>query len=139
MNKERENTQIIKEAYDLWHETKGASVDHFLNIMSDPIDFRSLVDGQGGLKFTETAHSHEDMERYFEGLAASMEMLHFMIQSYIAQDDKVVVVSTTKWRVRENGKEFETPKVDVIELKDGKIVSFFEFYDTAKIQAAVQS
>ena len=138
MSSEQENTLILKTAYDLWHETKGASVDHWLSIMSDQIDFRSLADGEGGLNFTKTVESRSDMERYFAGLTGDMEMIHYSVDKYVAQDDTVVAVGSTKWRVKATGNTFETPKVDVVRFKDGKIVSFFEYYDTAKAQAATQ-
>ena len=37
---------------------------------------------------------------------------------------------------KRTGKEIETPKVDIMRLKDGKIVDFFEMYNTAKASAA---
>lgn len=138
MSTEQTNTEILRTAYAKWHETKGGSVDHWLSLMSDKIDFRSLADGEGGLNFTKTVESRADMERYFSGLSADMEMIHYTIDQYVAQDDRVVVVGTTSWRVKATDKTFTTPKVDVVRFEDGKIVSFFEYYDTAKIIAATQ-
>lgn len=136
MNSEQINTEILRTAYTKWHETKGGSVDHWLSIMSDQIDFRSLADGEGGLNFTKTVETRADMERYFSGLGQDMEMIHYTVDQYIAQEDRVVAVGTTSWRVRATGKTFNTPKVDVVRFKDERIVSFFEYYDTAKIISA---
>ncbi|MCP4319547.1 MAG: nuclear transport factor 2 family protein, partial [Hyphomicrobiales bacterium] len=61
---------------------------------------------------------------------------NYKVSRYIAEGDTVVAVGSTSWRVRATGKDFETPKVDVVRFEDGKIVSFFEYYDTAKILAA---
>jgi ketosteroid isomerase-like protein len=137
MSNEKSNKEILKTAYTKWHDTRGGSVDHWLSIMSDEIDFRSLADGDGGLNFTKRVESRADMERYFSGLSEGMEMINYKISQYVAQDDTVVAVGSTSWRVKETGKVFDMPKVDVVRFKDGKIVSFFEYYDTAKVIAAM--
>ena len=139
MSEEERNTEILKEAFETWHDSKGGSVDHWLSIMSDEIDFRSLADGEGGLNFTQQVESRADMKQYFDGLTSDMEMIHYTVDRYIAQGDAVVAMGRTAWRVKATGNEFETPKVDVVRFKNGKIISFFEYYDTAKILAAAQS
>ena len=72
---------------------------------------------------------------YLEGLVATFDMLHYTIDDYVAQGDRVVAIGSTAWQDRNTGKSFDTPKVDIWRLKDGRIVEFFEFYDTAKVQA----
>ena len=34
------------------------------------------------------------------------------------------------------GKAFDTPKADFWRLRDGKIVEFYEYFDTAQVMAA---
>ena len=58
------------------------------------------------------------------------------IEEVIAQGETVVAMGETSWRVRATGAVFVTPKVDVAKLRDGRIVWWREFYDTAAIQAA---
>ena len=48
----------------------------------------------------------------------------------------MVAVGRTAWRVKATGNEFETPKCDVVRFKDGKIVTFYEYYNTAMVLAA---
>ncbi|MCP4330948.1 MAG: nuclear transport factor 2 family protein, partial [Alphaproteobacteria bacterium] len=69
MSNESTNKEILKTAYTKWHDTRGGSVDHWLSIMADKIDFRSLADGEGGLNFTKSVESRADMEGYFAGLS----------------------------------------------------------------------
>ena len=57
-------------------------------------------------------------------------------RQYIAEDDRVVVIGSVKWKNRETGKSVETGKVDVFRMRDGKIIEFCEFFDTAKANAA---
>jgi len=63
-------------------------------------------------------------------------MDHYTVDRYICQDDTVVVICSTAWRNRATGKRFDTPKVDVWRFKDGEVVSFFEYYDTASVGEA---
>ena len=137
MGNESANKEILKTAYAKWHDTRGGSVDHWLSLMADEIDFRSLADGEGGLNFTKQVESRADMDRYFSGLSEGMEMVNYKVSQYVAEGETVVVVGSTSWRVKATGKVFDTPKVDVVRFEDGRIVAFFEYYDTAKILAAM--
>ena len=42
MGEEARNVGILKEAYTLWHESKGGSVDHWMGMVSDDIRFGSI-------------------------------------------------------------------------------------------------
>ena len=57
----------------------------------------------------------------------------------IAQDDRVVVVSRVAFKSRITGKVAQSPKADIFRFRDGKIVEFIEFFDTAAAAAATQS
>lgn len=130
-----DNVAILREAFELWNETKGGSADHFLTIMADDVDFRSLAEGQKGIEFTERRSNKLGFVEYLTGLAETFEMIHYTVDEYIAQNDRVVAVGSTSWRNRATGKIFDTPKADIVRFKDGKIVEFFEFYDTAMVLA----
>ena len=131
------NKNIVREAFEKWDETKASKVgiDHWRGILSDKIKFKSLANGANGAKFTELVLSRDDMERYFEGLTGTMDMLYYTIDHYIAEDDKVVCVGKTAWKVKATGEVYETPKCDVVTFEDGKIVAFYEYYDTAGLIA----
>ena len=137
MSEEERNTAILKEAHQQWNDTKGGSIDHWLSLMEEIIDFRSLGDGDGGLNFMKQDESRADMRRYFKGLFESFEMIHYTMTDYIAQNDTVVAVGTCAWRALATGKTVECPKVDIVKFRDGKIIAFHEFFDTAKAQAAL--
>lgn len=133
---ERENLAKAKEVYRLWDKTKGKSVQDWMDIMADEIRFRSLGQGTPGLEFTEERMSRAELGEYFAGLAAEWKMHHYTAQHFIVQGDWVVMLGTTKWQSRATGKVLDTPKADFLEFRDGKVVKFFEFYDTAAAIAA---
>lgn len=49
------------------------------------------------------------------------------------------MIGAVSMRNRATGKECETPKIDVARMKDGKIIKFTEYYDTARVMATAQA
>jgi uncharacterized protein len=138
MISESENVAILKEAYRRWHESKAGSVDHWLSIMSNDIKFRSLAAGAIEMQFTKPSANKNEVEAYFTGLISDWEMIHYHVDEYIAQGDRVVALSHVSFKHKKTGKILETPKADVHRFRDGKICEFFEFYDTANAIAAAK-
>jgi ketosteroid isomerase-like protein len=132
MSGESKNIEILKDTYRRWHETKAGSVDHWLHLMTDDVNFRSLAEGAKTMEFTRTSRCKDDVRRYFAGLTADWEMIYYRIDEYIAQGDRVVALGHVSFKNRRTGKVLETPKADFHKFRDGKICEFFEFYDTAQ-------
>ena len=72
MSTEESNVAVLKEAYRRWHETKAGSVDHWLDLMTDDVQFRSLAEGAKPMAFTRTSTCKDDVKRYFDGLTRRM-------------------------------------------------------------------
>lgn len=132
MSEESKNIEILKDAYRRWHETKAGSVDHWLHLMTDDVNFRSLAEGAKTMEFTRTSSCKDEVKHYFAGLTADWEMLYYRINEYIAQGDRVVALGHVSFTNKRTGKILETPKADFHKFRDGKICEFFEFYDTAQ-------
>ena len=135
---EQENVRILREAYRLWNDSKADSVAHWFSLIADDVKWRSIADGAAGMEFTRPCNCKADVQRYFAELGERWEMTHYTVDEFIAQDDRVVMIGSCGWRSRSNGAVLDTPKADVFRMKDGKIVEFYEFYDTAKALAAAQ-
>lgn len=127
------NVERLAEAYRIWDESKGASLEHWLELFADSVDFRSLAEGQELVTFTRYATSRQQVRAYLEGLVAEWEMIFFRVDRFVAQGDDVVAIGATAWRNRRTGKAVETAKVDCWRFDGGKAVAFHEFYDTAKV------
>lgn len=127
----KQNVAILSDAYQRWHDTKGGSIDHWMSLMEDEIQFMSLAQGAVGAEFTAAATSRSQVGGYFAGLTTQWEMIHFTVDEFIAENDRVVMLGSTAWTNKSTGKTVETPKADVLRMKNGKIVEFAEFYDTA--------
>lgn len=136
---DNENVTILKQAYAMWNDSKADSVGHWLELMADDVKLRSLGAGAPGLEFSKTCGCKDDVLNYFKMLGGEWEMIHYTVDEYIAQGDRVVMVGHCGWTNKKTGKVVETPKVDIIRMKDAKIVEFLELYDTAQVQAATRA
>ena len=132
MSTEESNVAVLKEAYRRWHETKAGSVDHWLALMTDDVNFRSLAEGAKPMAFTRTSTCKDDVKHYFNGLTNDWEMIYYRMDEYIVQGDRVVALGSCSFKHKKTGKILDTPKADFHKFRDGKICEFFELYDTAQ-------
>ncbi len=108
-----------------------------MNIVDDAFTLRSMADGRTGAEFTAAVSGREALGRYFSGLTGGWEMEYYRVDEYIADGDTVVALGSTAWTNRATGKRAESLKADFWKFRDGKAMSFLEFYDScALIEAA---
>lgn len=131
-----ENLSALKRCYALWDETKGDSVEAWLDLFEEKVDFRSLAMAQDpAVEFTAPRTCKDEVAQYLQGLKADWSMEHYTIEDYVVDGDKICAFGSTAWTNKNTGKRIETPKLDYFKFKDGKIVFFHEFYDTAALIA----
>ena len=132
MSREETHIELLKEAYKKWHDTKAGSVDHWLALMTEDIEFRSLASGAAQMEFTRTSTCKDEVKRYFAELTSQWEMKHYVVDEYIAQGERVVALGNCSFKNKKTGKILDTAKADFHRVRDGQICEFFEFYDTAQ-------
>ena len=84
------------------------------------------------MEFTHSSTCKEEVKHYFSQLTREWEMIHYTIDEYIAQGERVVALGNCSFRHKQTGKVLDTPKADFHKFRAGKICEFFEFYDTAQ-------
>ena len=137
-NREEENTRILTEAYRLWDEKSPEAVANWMSLMAEEVDFRSAAENTPGMRFARTCSTRDEVLVYLTQLGEDWELIYYKADEFIAQGDRVVMVGSCSWKHRETGKTVVTPKVDVVRMKEGKIVGFLEVFDTATASAATQ-
>ena len=136
MGNEARNVDLLKQAYARWHDSKGGSVDHCMNLVADDVRFGSLPEGAPPVAFTKRYSNREELRGYFQGLLSDWEMIHYTVDEFVAQGECVFMRGSTAWRNKRTGKSVDTPKVDFWRFRDGKAVEYYEYYDTARVFAA---
>jgi ketosteroid isomerase-like protein len=138
MSDEANNVAVLTEAYRRWHDSRGGSVDHWMSICSENIQFGSLIRGaEPRVAYMTGYNARAELGRYFEGLARDWEMIEYKVEQFVAQGDRVVMIGRCSWRHKNSGKVVNTPKVDTWRFADGKAVEYYEYFDTAQVYAAV--
>lgn len=136
MSDEAQNVSILKQAYARWSQSKGASAVEWTAIFADNFKFGSIAQGDHGAPYLKSYQSRDQLTQYFAGLAQDWEMIEFITDHFIAQDDRVVMLGHCSWRFKRTGKVVATPKADAWRFAGGKAVEFYEYYDTAKLREA---
>ena len=132
-----EHTDLLKRYYAKWNDTKGGSVDDWIELLDDNVDFRSRAMGrQEATAFTAPCSCKSEVKGYLDALTSDWTMIHYTADRYIEQDGHVCAVGSTAWTNKRTGKTVDTPKVDVWRFENGKAVSFYEYYDTAALMSA---
>jgi ketosteroid isomerase-like protein len=73
---------------------------------------------------------------FFSMLAQDQEALLFEPRQFVAQGDLVVALGGYRWRVKATGREVASDFAHVFTVRNGRIVRFQEFMDTARFVAA---
>lgn len=130
------NLVNLKDAYKLWHESRGSFHGAFVELSAEDIKFESIGGGEKAIAFTRLRSGKEELHDYFDGLAADWKMNHYTMDKFVADGDEIVAIGSCGWTNRHTGKSVETKKVDCWTFKDGKAVELIEMFDTAKVIAA---
>ena len=101
------NLDKLRHAYQQWHETRGASVAAWLDLMADDVVLRSLADGAAGMEFSKARSGRSQAEDYFAGIARDWEMVYDHAEEFIAEGDRVVMLGRYAWRYRPTGRTAE--------------------------------
>jgi uncharacterized protein len=100
-----------------------------LDLYDDDVEWH--VPDMEDVRLSGRRRGREAVKEFFSTVAEDYDVLRFEPREYIAEGDKVVVVGNYAWRVRATGKEFSSDFAQVYTVREGKIVKFDEFMDTA--------
>ena len=128
---EQNNIAVIQQAFACFGQ---GDVPGILNTLAD--DVRWWVAPVANVPYTGARSGHAGAAEFFALLAQCEDVLQFEPRDFIAQGDQVVVRGQYAGRVKETGREFSTYFIHIFTVRDGKIVNFDEYTDTAAIAAA---
>jgi len=131
---EQENVEIVKQGYAAFQR---GDIQTILNLGSDDVEVRHPMSlaiwpwagkGRGRTRLAE----------FFVGLGKLVEFERFEPREFIAQGDKVVVLLFERVRLRATSRVVESEHVHVFTLRNGKVVQWDEYQDTAPFIAAMR-
>ncbi len=137
MGQETEIQRRVRAACQAWNDTKGGSIDTWLQLFAEDGHLVSIAGGRPGVEFSAPVHNRAQLRRYLEQLMADWEMLYYTMDDFIADGDRLAVKGEMSFRHRVSGKVFVSPKVDVWRFENGHAVDYYESFDTAALMAAL--
>ena len=128
------NTKTVQQVYENFGALGGAGgkradIQPLLSLYSDDVEWH--VPEMEGVPFAGPRRGIAGVRDFFAAVTDSLDVLQFEPQEYIAQGDKVVALGRYSWRVKATGREFSSDFAHVCTVRDGKIVRFHEYMDTA--------
>lgn len=127
----------LRQAYQLWSESRGAESDQWIDLFADTIEMRSVLTPDLPDDLAAIRRSLSGALEYFQTVARDWEMIDFRADRYVDGGDDVVMVGRCAWRNRATGKIVDTPKVDIWHFENGKAVSFLEMFDSLAFVRAI--
>jgi len=134
---EKEIVTTLKEIYALWSKGDEKAISILLANLTPDINWCSIANGCEGAEFTRERNGIPGVQSYFEELSIDWEMIHFTVDEFVCEGERVVMLGSCGWRHKNTGSTIDTPKIDVWKTKGNQICEFREFYDTAKMMQAV--
>ncbi|MFL6276098.1 MAG: nuclear transport factor 2 family protein [Blastocatellia bacterium] len=123
---EQENIGIAQQAYANF---QSGDIKALLGLLSDDVVWQ--LPEIANVPFAGKRQGHEQVGQFFASLGELQDVLEFTPQSFTAQNDKVVVQGQYRWRVKATGREYGSDWAHVFTIRDGKVVDFHEYTDTA--------
>ena len=130
---EQDNTAIVLQAYNNF---KTGNIQGLLDLCSDEIEWK--LPEIENVPFAGTRTTRAGVGEFFALVGANQEPLRFEPREIVAQGDRVVSLGYYQWRIKATGREFECDFAHVFTIRDGQIVAFQEYTDTAAVAAAYQ-
>ena len=107
-----------------------------LEALADDVTWCSVA--CAGIPWSGTYRGRKGVEDFFARLDAAAEITAYEVARVIAQGEWVTVLARVRARFPATGVEREFASADVLRIRDGRILEFREFYDTAAVLAAMQ-
>ena len=130
----RTNTETVRQVYSNFEVLGRAGAERpdmkpLLSLYSDDVEWH--VPAMENVPFAGPRRGIAGVRDFFAAITEGLEVLQFEPREYIAQGDKVVALGRYSWRVRATGREFSSDFAHVCTIRNGKIVRFHEYMDTA--------
>ncbi len=126
------NAQVIDKIYESFG--KG-DVDGVVSVMADDVVWfhpGSKDDFPLAGEFNGT----DGVREFFTIAGTNLDVLDQEVFSTVSEGDQVLVRGREHMRVKATGGEYDTPWIHAYTLKDGKVVRFEEYIDTAQMRDA---
>ena len=130
---ESRNVEVVQNAYAAF--LRG-DVEGVLALVDDNVDWHGVKGTEGVAPHSGPRKGRAAVQEFFRQVAESTEFTRFEPREFIAQGDQVAVVGEYSARVKGTGRSIASDWVMVFTLRDGRVVRFREWTDSAQLVRA---
>ena len=130
---EARNTQMVMDAYAAF--LRG-DVNAILNMLDDSVQWEAVKGGEGVVPHAGLRQGRLAVSEFFSLVGANVTFDVFEPQEFIAQGDTVVALGRYAGKAIPTGRAMGGDWAMVFTFRDGKIVRFREFTDSAALVRA---
>ena len=123
---EQENVAIVKGAYEAFGR---GDIDALINALDANIEW--ITPGPSEMATAGNRRGHQQVRQFFASVDDLFDIQRFEPQKFIADGDTVVVLGEDTARLKATGKSVDESWAHAFTFKNGKIVRFQEYLDTA--------
>ena len=128
---EQANLQTVQQIYAAFGR---GDIQAVLSALSDDVEW--TVTGPAEVSYAGSRRGRSEVAQFFVLLSQGVEIQRFTPREFIAHGDTVVVLGDETMRIKATGKLAENPWVMVFTLREGRVVRFREYDDTAAVASA---
>ncbi len=123
---EQDSKKVAEQLYETFN---SGDVEGFLNTFSEDASWHSpkIENMPLETKFT----GRDKIGEFLAKIDEYEEFLKIEPKEFIAQNDRVVVLGELQVRSKITDKQYSSGFAHIIEVKDGKAISFLEYFDNA--------
>jgi uncharacterized protein len=127
-----DNLDVVRRGYDAFGR---GDINALLELFDEQI--RWVTPGPPELATSGQRTGRQAVAEFFGTVNEVFDIQRFQPKEFIAQGDRIVVLGDETSRLKATNKMIELDWVHVFTMRNGKVVAFQEFFDTAAVVAAM--
>ena len=127
----RTNVEVVQETYEA---VGRGDIPAVLDLLTDNVEW--TLQGPSAIPFAGTRRGREGVAEFFSLVGENLEFQQFEPREFVVQGDMVAVLGYERSIIKPTGRTLEQEWAHVYTLRDGKIVKFRAFEDTAALVVA---
>lgn len=128
----------LETAYAEWDRSRGRTPQLFFELMDEAIEFHSVLESEFPADPLSGPFSGKPaVIGYYAGIAESWQALACKTERIVGQGDTFVWIGRVQWRQLRTLRVFDTPKVDVWTVWNGKAIRYLEMFDSSAYARAI--
>jgi len=130
---ESQNTTLVQNIYAAFGR---GDIQTLLDGLDEQIVWRPVIGASSSVPTAGNRRGKAAVGEFFRTLSETSTFEDFQTNEFVAQGDKVVVIGRYTGTAKATGRQYRSEWTMVFTLKNGKVVEFREFTDTAALNAA---